>query len=95
MSRRSASVPLLLLLLLLLFSFSLCSSNSLYDSFLQCLTSQRQSFDQASKIVYQESNSSFASVLNSYVRNRRFNTSSTPKPLIIVTPLLESDASGA
>ncbi|KAK3432579.1 hypothetical protein EUGRSUZ_D00085 [Eucalyptus grandis] len=50
------------------------------------LTHRTQPSDHISDIVYSRANSSFANVLVSYICNRRFNSSSTPKPLIIVTP---------
>ena len=34
-------------------------------------------------------------MLENYIRNARFNTSSTPKPLLIVTPLVESHVQAA
>lgn len=93
----SSSLPLLLLLHFLLFisASNPCASDSSYDSLVRCLTNLTNPSDQVSRIVYQPTNSSFTAVLNAYVRNLRFNTSSTPKPLIIVTPLLESHVSAA
>ncbi|MED6193623.1 hypothetical protein PIB30_021275 [Stylosanthes scabra] len=67
------------------------SSSSLYATFLQCLTQQTNSSStQLSTIVFDRTNASFSTVLQNYIRNARLNTSSTPKPLIIVTPLQES-----
>ncbi|KAF7834691.1 berberine bridge enzyme-like 21 [Senna tora] len=43
-----------------------------------------------SQILFAQSNISYSSVLRNYIRNARFNTSSTPKPSLIVTPLHES-----
>ncbi|OWM63769.1 hypothetical protein CDL15_Pgr006031 [Punica granatum] len=92
----SVSMPLLLLpYLLFLIAFHPCASDSSYDGLLQCLSNRTQPSDQISRIVYQQTNSSFTSILNAYVRNLRFNTTSTPKPLLIVTPLLESHVSAA
>ncbi|CAH9076350.1 unnamed protein product [Cuscuta epithymum] len=42
-----------------------------------------------SDIMYQQNNPKFTSVLDAYVRNLRYNTSKTPEPAIIVTPLTE------
>ncbi|KAF8027747.1 hypothetical protein BT93_E0614 [Corymbia citriodora subsp. variegata] len=69
---------------------SWAASDSVYDNFLQCLTRRTQPSDNISDIVYSQSNSSFTNVLTSYLRNRRFNSSSTRKPLLIVTPKQES-----
>jgi hypothetical protein len=60
-------------------------TQSLYTSFLQCLT-QNNTDSTISNIVFSQTNSSFSTVLQDYIRNARFNTTSTSKPLIIVTP---------
>ncbi|GAA0138953.1 hypothetical protein LIER_00598 [Lithospermum erythrorhizon] len=82
------------LLLLILFSATSCSTyaanDTNYDNFVNCLSENGISKIQASQIVYTPNNSKFTSVLNTYVKNLRFNTSTTPKPAIIVTPLVES-----
>ncbi|GFP95935.1 cannabidiolic acid synthase-like 1 [Phtheirospermum japonicum] len=44
----------------------------------------------SSIIVYTTSNSSYSSILQSSIRNLRFTSPSTPKPLFIITPILES-----
>ncbi|KAF7842377.1 berberine bridge enzyme-like 21 [Senna tora] len=93
----SLSAIFLLLLLLLNVSASFAdlsssSSSSVYDDFLKCLTNHTSPSDQSSvsEILFAQSNASYSSVLQNYIRNARFNTSSTPKPLIIITPLHES-----
>ncbi|KAK7860312.1 berberine bridge enzyme-like 26, partial [Quercus suber] len=43
-----------------------------------------------SDVFYTPNNSSFLSVLHSYIRNRRFSTSLTPKPFAIVSAKHES-----
>lgn len=83
---------MLCLLLFLLCSctfnpFLFAASDSEYNNFVTCLAKNSIPSDQISKILYGPTNSSFSSVLEAYVRNQRFNTSSTPKPVIIVTPL--------
>lgn len=71
-----------------------------YDAFLHCLSNQANSpikgqassnilFDRAKNTSY------YASTLRAYIRNARFNTSSTPKPSIIITPLQESHVQAA
>ncbi|KAL2341574.1 hypothetical protein Fmac_009514 [Flemingia macrophylla] len=95
----SFCVAFLLLLLLLLLLLSVSASlptSSLYNTFLQCLT-QHTNYPstQLSKILYPPNNPSFPTVLENYIRNARFNTSSTRKPLLIVTPLTESHVQGA
>ncbi|XP_027338932.1 berberine bridge enzyme-like 21 [Abrus precatorius] len=66
-----------------------------YNTFLQCLTQHTNSSTQLSQILFSQSSPSFSTVLQNYIRNARFNTSSTRKPLIIVTPQQESHVQGA
>ncbi|XP_050872389.1 berberine bridge enzyme-like 21 [Lathyrus oleraceus] len=61
------------------------ASESFYTDFLNCLK-QNNTDPSISDIVFPQSNPSFSTVLQNYIRNARFNTSSTSKPLIIVTP---------
>ncbi|KAF9673144.1 hypothetical protein SADUNF_Sadunf11G0118000 [Salix dunnii] len=56
-----------------------------HEDFLQCLDSLN--FYSISKVIYTPINSSYSSVLQFSIRNRRFNTSATPKPLVVVTAL--------
>ena len=72
-------------LVIFLFSFSRVASADRHEDFLQCLESQN--FNSISKVIYTPINSSYSSVLQFSIRNRRFNTSATPKPLVIVTAL--------
>ncbi|KAI5681735.1 hypothetical protein M9H77_02963 [Catharanthus roseus] len=69
-------------------SFHLATADSNYENFAHCLANYSISNDQISQILYSPGHPSFTPILNAYVRNRRFNTSSTPKPIIIVTPLV-------
>uniref|UniRef100_A0A2N9IJN2 FAD-binding PCMH-type domain-containing protein n=1 Tax=Fagus sylvatica TaxID=28930 RepID=A0A2N9IJN2_FAGSY len=85
----------LLFLLLLQVSTTWAASNSVYETFVQCLSDQTKQPDLISKIVYAQNNPSYTSVLQAYIRNARFNTSSTPKPVIIVTPTNESHVPAA
>ncbi|KAL6348153.1 hypothetical protein AAG906_039601 [Vitis piasezkii] len=93
MSRASFGLQLLFLGFLIISSSA--TSDSIYENFVQCLSKHSSPFDQASSIVYAQTNSSFTNVLQSYIRNQRFNTFSTPKPLIIVTPSDESQVQAA
>merc|ERR1712183_407926 len=85
----------LLFLLLLQVSTTWAASNSVYETFVQCLSDQTKQPDLISKIVYAQNNPSYTSVLQAYIRNAQFNTSSTPKPVIIVTPTNESHVPAA
>ncbi|XP_027345475.1 berberine bridge enzyme-like 21 [Abrus precatorius] len=62
------------------------SRESIYDTFLQCLQSHTNQQDQVYNIVYAQTNASYTSTLQAFVRNARFITPSTQKPLLIVTP---------
>ncbi|KAK9756049.1 hypothetical protein RND81_01G069700 [Saponaria officinalis] len=60
-------------------------SNSSIDNFLQCLPTK--SSTPISNDVFTPNNRSFLRVLQAYVQDSRFNTSSTSKPLAIITAL--------
>lgn len=76
---------------LVLLSSKQVASHPNLDKFLRCVSQRSNSLDQISDVIYTPANcSSFKSVLRSYIRNERFNQSTTPKPLAIVTPLDES-----
>ncbi|QCD83943.1 CO dehydrogenase flavoprotein-like [Vigna unguiculata] len=89
------SVLFLFLLLNVTASVAAPTAESVYTSFLRCLTNYTKSQDHVSDIVFAETNSSFSSVLQAYIRNARFNTTSTPKPLLIVTPSEEPHVQGS
>ncbi|KAJ0677825.1 putative tetrahydroberberine oxidase [Helianthus annuus] len=72
--------------------------NSIYKSFLQCLPAQSPLPDPSfSAIVYSSvaNSSSYTTVLQEYIKNRRLNTTATPKPAIIITPTKESHVQAA
>ncbi|XP_073051397.1 berberine bridge enzyme-like 8 [Primulina eburnea] len=76
---------------ILTFSFSLsllfCVAwhPSQYEAFFQCLENYPQpSSSPISDVLYTPDNSSFSSVLQAYIRNLRFNESTTPKPRLII-----------
>ncbi|KAK4440249.1 Berberine bridge enzyme-like 21 [Sesamum alatum] len=74
---------------------SLLDSVNVDDSFVQCFAENKIPDARISSILYTPENPSFTNVLDSYVRNRRFNVSTTPKPSIIVTPTSEAHVSAA
>ncbi|CAL2234182.1 unnamed protein product [Prunus armeniaca] len=83
---RMMMLPLVVLLVFHV-SASWAASASVYDNFLQCLnTNTNPSSTQLSNIIYAQNNPSYSPVLRAYIRNSRFNTTSTPKPVLIVTP---------
>ena len=81
---------LLSLSLGLLFSFVLATSADVSENFVQCLTSHSQNPTSISQVIYTPNNSSYTSVLEFSIRNLRFLSPDTPKPLVIITPLHES-----
>ncbi|KAL1827270.1 hypothetical protein ACET3Z_005682 [Daucus carota] len=81
-------------LLLSLLSFNLLpvissasASYGNHQDFVGCLVSNSTSMKE---VIYTRSNSSYASVLEFSLHNLRFATPETPKPLVIVTPMQES-----
>ncbi|KAL6339993.1 hypothetical protein AAG906_038828 [Vitis piasezkii] len=85
----SSFALLLSLLSIPLFSVSSASSDSVPD-FLQCLSDYSLPSYPISEAIYTPQNSSFSDVLQSYIRNLRFTTPETPKPLVIVAAKHES-----
>lgn len=61
-----------------------------YATFLQCLSTNLSPSEDGSSFVYTPQNSSFASVLKAYIKDLRFDTLETPKPIFIVTALKEA-----
>lgn len=86
LSRLSAHTTFLSFVLVLVHVSA--TSASVYDDFVQCLNTHPNS--SAAKIVIPQNNPSFTSTLTAYIRNSRFNTTSTRKPVLIVTPTTES-----
>ncbi|KAG6573423.1 Cannabidiolic acid synthase-like 2, partial [Cucurbita argyrosperma subsp. sororia] len=85
----SPLLPLSLTLLVLCSCSSWVSSNFAkpHENFLQCLSHYSQDASSISNVLYTPFNSSYSNVLNFTLRNLRFSTSHTPKPLLIITPL--------
>ncbi|KAK1402886.1 Berberine bridge enzyme [Heracleum sosnowskyi] len=72
----------------LFFGFlSTVSSTNSHEEFLQCLARFSPNSNSITKVIYTPQNSSYTSVLEFSINNLRFATSSTPKPLVIVTPV--------
>ncbi|GLT28814.1 hypothetical protein SLA2020_037180 [Shorea laevis] len=64
----------------------MATSDPTAESFLQCLSSHSVPSPPISTVTYFSSNPSYDSILQSYIINLRFASSSTPTPLFIVTP---------
>ncbi|KAK4421016.1 Berberine bridge enzyme-like 8 [Sesamum alatum] len=63
-----------------------CSPKVEHD-FLECLNFHSEPSQPISQALYFPTNSSYSSVLQFYMRNRRFNESTIPKPQLILTAL--------
>ncbi|KAL1814091.1 hypothetical protein ACET3Z_024156 [Daucus carota] len=67
------------------------TSNGEYPkAFMQCLISHSNNSTSMSELIYTPKNSSYAPILQVSINNLRFMTAKTPKPLVIVTPVEES-----
>ncbi|KAI3696253.1 hypothetical protein L1987_79264 [Smallanthus sonchifolius] len=89
---------LLLTLLFFTLSNAALDPDSVYQSFLECLPlNSPESADNLSSVVYSSTtnSSAYTAVLQNYIKNKRFNTSSTPKPSVIITPTTESQVQAA
>jgi FAD binding domain/Berberine and berberine like len=64
-------------------------SNATYEPFIQCLLDN--SIPQ--NLLFTASTNSYFTVLESSIRNQKFNTTRTPKPLAIIFPTVESHVS--
>ncbi|KAF3450213.1 hypothetical protein FNV43_RR06293 [Rhamnella rubrinervis] len=80
--------------IVLLFSFSWSVSAHNHEDFVQCLSHYSNS-SSISQLIYTQANSSYSSVLNFSIQNPRFSSPSTPKPLVIITPLQLSHVQAA
>ncbi|KAK4397865.1 Berberine bridge enzyme-like 8 [Sesamum angolense] len=85
---KTPTISTLLFCLFVVFSWSSCAASAYgnVDGFLECLKQEFQNYSSISNLVYTPINSSFQSVLDFSIRNKRFMSDSTPKPLVIITP---------
>ena len=65
------------------------------ESFIQCLLNHSQPSHPISAAMYTPNNDSYFSILQAYIRNLRFNTTTTQKPFLILTALHESHIQAA
>ncbi|KAJ4702895.1 cannabidiolic acid synthase-like [Melia azedarach] len=63
------------------------TSGNVHENFVQCLSLYSENSTSISNVIYTKENSSYSSILEFTLQNRRFSTSTTPKPRVIVTPL--------
>ncbi|KAI3692652.1 hypothetical protein L6452_32473 [Arctium lappa] len=71
------------------------SATSTTNRFIQCLNDRSDPSFPITGEVYTPVNSSFPSVLQTYIRNLRFNETTTPKPILIITALHASHIQAA
>ncbi|KAL2474857.1 FAD-binding Berberine family protein [Abeliophyllum distichum] len=71
------------------------ANNPSHKGFLECLESHSQPSNPISAVLYTPAKSSYSAVLQSYIRNLRFNESVTPKPQLILTAFHLSHIQGA
>ncbi|KAL2494206.1 FAD-binding Berberine family protein [Forsythia ovata] len=90
MVMKTPSICSILFAFFVLFSCSWTVSSHGHDDFLQCLSLQSKDHTSISNIFYTPENSSYSSILNFSVQNLRFASETTPKPLVIITPVNES-----
>ncbi|KAL6198525.1 hypothetical protein ACLB2K_028314 [Fragaria x ananassa] len=87
-------MKVLVLVILSVLSFSVpCTTSDpiLTADFLHCLTNHSHySTSPISEAIYTDQNTSFQPALLAYIRNRRYSTPTTPKPLAIVAAKHES-----
>lgn len=78
-------------ILVLLFSFLLvfASPKTATENFVQCLLRRSPPSYPIAPAIFTPNNHSYSSVLQTYIQNLRFNTSTTPKPFLILTALHE------
>ncbi|EOY25661.1 FAD-binding Berberine family protein [Theobroma cacao] len=93
-SLRPAAVVSLLSVLLLSISLQ-GTSDSAQETFLQCLLDNSHPSYPISEAIFTPQNPSYSSVLQSSIRNLRFNETFTPKPFLILTAKHESHIQAA
>ncbi|KAK9115177.1 hypothetical protein Syun_021974 [Stephania yunnanensis] len=81
----SSSSAIVVLVSILLFAISPGTWSSIHENLFRCL-----SFNSTQSIpIYTSNSSMYTSILQSYIRNGRFLSTSAPKPQLIITPLNE------
>ncbi|KAA8514840.1 hypothetical protein F0562_018019 [Nyssa sinensis] len=87
---KTPSTSLLSLLFVFLLPISWEASAHTHEDFLQCLSLHSQHSASISNVIYTPNNASYLPILEFSIQNLRFSSATTPKPLVIVTPLHES-----
>ncbi|PPR93587.1 hypothetical protein GOBAR_AA27087 [Gossypium barbadense] len=91
------SWPLVVSVLLSISSLvtSASNSDSVHEAFVQCLLDNSHPSHPISEAIFTPQSPSYATVLQSYIRNLRFNETYTPKPFLILTALHQSHIQAA
>ncbi|XP_004504726.1 berberine bridge enzyme-like 8 [Cicer arietinum] len=78
----------ILLIITMSSSYSIQDNNyyNTKNTLLQCLSLYSEPSHPISEVTYFPNTPSYSPILQSYIRNLRFNSSTTPKPLFIVVP---------
>ncbi|XP_058196999.1 berberine bridge enzyme-like 8 [Rhododendron vialii] len=93
---KTPNASLLSLIISLLSLISWATSAYTHEDFLQCLSLHFPNSNSISKVIYTPYNSSYRSILESEIRMERFlPPAPIPKPLVIITPLVESHIQAA
>ncbi|GLT35651.1 hypothetical protein SLA2020_100860 [Shorea laevis] len=92
---KHTAISLLSILLLANSVTVISQQDTVQEAFLQCLLDNSHPSHPISSAIFTPQNSSFSSVLQSYIRNLRFNDTTTPKPFLIVTALHQSHIQAA
>ena len=77
----------LLLFPIVVLLWSASAANSANNTFLHCLVNHSEPSHPITSAIFTPNNTSFSSVLEAYIRNLRFNTSTTRKPFLIISAL--------
>ncbi|KAM3701071.1 hypothetical protein ACB094_05G144700 [Castanea mollissima] len=85
----------LTLVFVLLLSISWATSYSTQETFMQCMATQFGPYTKFVEIIYASNSSSYSYLLQSSQQNPRWLNSTTPKPLLIITPFQESEIQAA
>ncbi|KAJ1420868.1 FAD-binding, type 2 [Sesbania bispinosa] len=71
------------------------ATNSAENTFVHCLVNHSEPSHPITEAIFTRNSPSFPSVLQAYIRNLRFNTSTTPKPFLIITAFQVSHVQAA
>ena len=92
--KRDMSITLLFSILLSI-SLSWAMSFSYPQTFIQCMSTQFGPYTKFVETIYTPNSSLYSYLLQSSQKNPRWLNSSTPKPLLILTPFQESEIQSA